>query len=105
MAADKFNQRYMKFDPALSDEPQDLDDALIAEGFEPYLPTGKIWAHTVTADDIAMFFPSNAFLASWGESFLVEEGDTIAVPYPNGGEVYRIEKQAMAATYTLDVDV
>ena len=50
------------------------------------------------------WFKAGRFMASWGEEMLVEEGDILAVPHPNGGEVYRIEQKAFEQTYTQDHD-
>ena len=39
------------------------------------------------------------FAASWGEAMRVEPGEYLALPFPAGGEIYRIEAAAFANTY------
>ena len=73
--------------------------SLTSEGFEAYRPTGRVWAKLVTKEDMQQWFPKQKFIASWGEPMAVEENDMIAVPWPNGGEIYRIEQIAFQQTY------
>ena len=76
-------------------------DALAAEGFQVYLPTGKIWGHELSADEVKAYFPAGQFIASWGSAMIVSEGDFLAMPFPVGGELYRIDRVAFSKTYTL----
>ena len=73
--------------------------SLTSEGYEAYRPTGRVWAKRVTKEDIEQWFPKQKFVASWGEPMAVDENDMIAVPWPNGGEIYRIERVAFQQTY------
>ena len=73
--------------------------SLTSEGYEAYRPTGRVWAKLVTKEDIEQWFPKQKFVASWGEPMAVDENDMIAVPWPNGGEIYRIERVAFQQTY------
>lgn len=75
------------------------DEELAEEGFLAYTPKGKIWGHELTGEEIAAKFPSGKFIASWGMPMVVEDGDFIAMPFPSGGEVYRIERAAFVKSY------
>jgi hypothetical protein len=96
MNADDFQVRY----EAMLEPPE--DEALVAEGFRMYRSTGKIWAHELTARDMSTHFPAGQFFASWGSPMEVKAGDQLAVPYPAGGELYRIEEVAFANTYVME---
>lgn len=39
-------------------------------------------------------------MASWGSEMLVEAGDLLAVIHPDANEIYRIQADAFAATYS-----
>ena len=91
-----FSLRYERSRP----EPATSAD-LAKEGFSLYQPKGKIWGHEVTENDAATYFPAGQFIAPWGSTMIVEEGDFLAMPFPTGGELYRIERKAFEKTYTL----
>ena len=97
MSALDFSMRYDCTEP----EPA-RTAALSEEGFQLYLAKGKIWARKLTHDDIASKFPAKKFIASWGSPMLVEEGDYLAMPFPAGREVYRIENVAFTNTYVTE---
>ena len=65
----------------------------------------KNWGKILSADDIATHFFAGLFMAPWGSVMMVEEGDCIVMPFPSGGELYRVEKTAFAYTYGVDAGV
>lgn len=69
------------------------------DGFVVYSAKGKVWATAVTGTDMQSHFPKGSFIASWGSEMKVSEGDMLAMPCPDGGEVYRIEQGAFNSTY------
>ena len=74
--------------------------ALRDEGFVWCRPTGRIWAHRLTTENVERYFPTGSFEAAWGEMMIVDAGDWLAMPYPGGGEVYRIAAAAFAREWT-----
>ena len=100
MQAMAFAARYdrVNFEPA-------TNPALDAGGFKLYKATGKIWAHLVSDDDIAQRLVAGQFIAAWGSPIAVEAGDYLAMPFPGGGEMYRIKKDEFSQTYQPVSDV
>lgn len=47
-------------DAAAASDCRRLEPALAAEGFQPYAPKGRVWAHQLTADEARRFFPAGA---------------------------------------------
>ena len=86
MSALDFAARY---DQSRAQRPKDM--ALLLEGLQLYEPQGRIWARELTKDDIATHFPAGHFIASWGSPILVEPGGALVMPFPSGGELYRVE--------------
>merc|ERR1712232_600679 len=87
----------------ITDDPD--AEELAAEGFKAYASNRRILA--VEADEaILRKFPEGRFVAAWGEPMLVEIGDYLASGLPGEDqrihEVYRIEKEAFAQTYSAD---
>jgi hypothetical protein len=64
-----------------------------------YAPRGVVWARLLSEQDIAAHFPDGGFTAHWGSIVTVAPNDYLAVPYPDGGEVYVIPGQLFAETY------
>ena len=89
-----FKKRYLVDTPAPATTP-----ALADEGFQLFTACGRVWAYRLTQAECEESFPSNSFMAPWGEPMRIEPGDYLCVPNPAGGEVYRIEKGAFAKTY------
>ena len=77
---------------------------LDSKGFQIYFPTGNVYALRVTQKDIASLIPAGVFIASWGEEMCIQAGDWLVTNYPTPEDVYRIEKDAFAATYTFHDD-
>lgn len=77
-----------------------LDKTIAEHGFALYNPTGKIWAHQVTADEISRFFPACKFLAQTESPVDIKPGDWLALPHPCGGELYCVEKHVFEHEYT-----
>lgn len=105
MLVNPAGERYMVDGPIfrkryLIDAPEPAQTAeLDAEGFQLYTACGRCWAKQLTQAECEESFPTHSFIASWGESMMVEPGDWIAVPAPAGGEVYRIENTVFTNTY------
>ena len=97
MTARDFEIRYERSRP----EPAS-DASLAEEGFYLYRPIGKVWACELTVVAITTHFPAGKFIASWNSPVTVEAGDFLAMPFPAGGELYRIEKGLFFASYSLD---
>lgn len=71
---------------------EDKDD------YKIYQATGKIRALEYSAEKLDM--PKDfSFIASWGESTVIKDGDMIATPLPDKNEVYRIAKKEFKETY------
>mmetsp|Transcript_7224 Transcript_7224/g.12199 ORF Transcript_7224/g.12199 Transcript_7224/m.12199 type:complete len:176 (-) Transcript_7224:144-671(-) len=96
MGAKMFETRYDFDNPADAD-----NEGLQIEGFRKYKPSGKVWAYQLSAEECATHLPSNRFMARWGQPMTVMPQDFLAVPYPLGGEVYRIEANAFSNTYEI----
>ena len=94
LSADQFESRY-DMDQTSPAETA----ALREEGFHLYRARGKVWAHRLTESERASSFPESSFMAAWGAPMLVEAGDILACPHPDGGEIYRIEATAFSHTY------
>jgi hypothetical protein len=91
---DAFHQRYAHaFEPAQSKPLQ-------AEGFRLYSAIGRVWAHQLGEEECTLSFPAGKFMAAWGEPMVVAQRDWIVTPHPAANEVYRIEVDAFAETYT-----
>ena len=73
--------------------------AFADEGFLWCRPIGRIWAHRVTALEAERFFPTGSFQSAWGEMLTLNADDYLAMPYPGGGEVYRIAALTFAKSY------
>jgi len=74
-------------------------DRAKAEGFRLYQAKGQVWAHRLTELEHADHFPLGQLKAPWGEAMLISPGDYLAIPYPSGGELYRIQPKVFAETY------
>lgn len=66
-----------------------------------YLPVGRIMAIVVSAPVLKTLNmpPSFEIMASWGRLQKVREGDILAIPLPDKGEVYRIDRKEFDQTY------
>lgn len=81
-------------------EPEPNCDALLAgEGFFAYKPTGTIWAHELSPDEVRRYFPTNKFMGKWGAAIEVGPSDLLAMPHPSGGEVYAIKNELFHKSY------
>ena len=69
-----------------------------ADGFQPYRATGKLWAHELSNEEAATHFPVDRFI-SQGALVTVKSGDILVMPFPGGGAVYRLDKQAFEQKY------
>lgn len=106
---EKFGKLYEQTPVSFADHPDVIE--LHAEGFNAYIPRGRIVALPASKELLMQYFPAGKFMASWGESMVVEEGDYLAAPAPpdDSGlpndvtEVYRIEADAFAQTYKREV--
>ena len=99
MAENSFRSRYDVEHPKPAS-----DVALAAEGFQSYAPTSWVWAYELSGHDIEIYFPTGIFTGKWGGQVDVEETDVLAMPYPNGDEVYVIKKPLFAISYTEELD-
>ena len=95
MKASEFAVRYDRSCPTPA-----VDPVLADEGFQLYQSTNRIWALEITASQVATYFPEGQFIAAWGSPITVEAGDFLAMPHPNGGEVYRIKSNAFSTSYS-----
>mmetsp|Transcript_869 Transcript_869/g.2809 ORF Transcript_869/g.2809 Transcript_869/m.2809 type:complete len:163 (+) Transcript_869:189-677(+) len=100
---DKFAARYGEDKPS---EPKEANgrspDELTPQGFHYYPALGKVLRHQVTSQDIETRFPSGRFMAPWGESMVVNSGDSLVIPFPSASEIYRIGAAEFEATYEPD---
>ena len=69
-----------------------------ADGFQPYRATGKLWAHEVSEAEVGAFFPAGKFVSA-GTLATIKAGDVLMMPFPGGGAVYRLDKQAFEQKY------
>ncbi len=121
LSQDAFRHRYHADDPRpFASAPPFSDGVVVADdadadgpdglrAYRAYRPRGAVAAVRVTADEIDLHFPQGRFVASWGAAMLVEPGDYLGVPMTADqdlrlttapSEIYRIEAQAFAATYS-----
>ena len=91
MHAQEFELRY-----EATTEPV-TDETLSTEGFEIYQQSGKIWAQQLSHADISVHFPASQFLANDGTKVSVRPGEWIAMPFPLGGELFRLSTLEFAA--------
>ena len=78
------------------------------QGFLEYSHKRQVWAQKVDEDDMDFFRYGEKgttaeayFVAPWGESMRVEQGDYLVMQYPDGNdEVYRVECAAFGYSYT-----
>lgn len=102
MPRSEFHASYAHVDP----EPSE-DSSLADEGFLQYLTKGtKILALPISETDIEIYFPGgkvdgNILSGSGSSSIVLEAGDVIAMPFPEGGQVYPIKKTLFEKTYTI----
>lgn len=95
-----FSVRYNRNAPGPAANPK-----LAEEGFQLYQAIGKIWAWPLTGEDVMNQFPAGEFTATWGEPVTVEEGDFLAMPFPDGGEVYRVKGDEFHDLYGVDLSL
>ena len=84
MKAASFEARY---ETAADSLRSPTDDALAAEGFCHYRPTGQVLALALGTNEVARYFPTGSFMGKWGGFVKVSDGDMLVMPYPTGGEV------------------
>jgi len=65
-----FKQRYLWETPEPASKPE-----LAREGFQLFQACGRVWAYRVSRADCEEFFPSNSFMAPWGEPMRIEPDD------------------------------
>ena len=94
MPALDFMSRYDCTQPRSAHDP-----GLAEEGFQLYQPKGKVWAHKLTAAEVEAHFPAGRFMGKWGGAIAVQATDMLAMPYPNGGEIYVIKHALFCNTY------
>lgn len=73
---------------ALAEPPSDPADA--RRGYLQYRSSGSVWARKLSASDIRSHFPAGQLVASHGGNVRVAAGDIIAMPFPFGGELFRM---------------
>ena len=89
-------------------DPEPSEDSNLAdEGFLQYLTKGtEILALPISETDIEMYFPGgkvdgNILSGSGSSSIVLAAGDVLAMPFPEGGQVYPIKKTLFEKTYTI----
>uniref|UniRef100_A0A7S2BQ43 Uncharacterized protein n=1 Tax=Octactis speculum TaxID=3111310 RepID=A0A7S2BQ43_9STRA len=95
----KFEKFIQKYDEASASTPSKSSVHRNLEKYKYYEPLGKVYAYTVTEDDIAKRLKRRSFTASWGEVMEVRVGDQLVTPLPEKGEIYRIAAQEFSETY------
>jgi hypothetical protein len=95
VGASAFGSRYHRHQP----EPCH-DKALAKEGYCSYAPRRTVWVHRVTEDDI-LGFPTQQFIGSWGSAVKIRPSDYLAMPFPEGNEVYAIPAATFLGGYQL----
>lgn len=97
---DKFQTRYETPGFEIPNCPNfaAVREELAKQGFIAYMPKGIVRALRVEEEHMSQL-PHGAFLASWGSEMIVEPGDFLVMPHPEGDSVYRIAREAMAETY------
>jgi hypothetical protein len=90
MKVASFEQRYASSDEALSD----------SEGFQEYIPIGKIWVLLIDYTLLDMLNLSEEFYfeAPWGSSMVCKKDDYLVTP-PDFSQVYRIARKEFFETY------
>mmetsp|Transcript_981 Transcript_981/g.2492 ORF Transcript_981/g.2492 Transcript_981/m.2492 type:complete len:199 (+) Transcript_981:60-656(+) len=91
-------ERYIAKRETFAKKYEDAGGEADEEGMKRYNPKGVIRAVEVSDTEMAKI-PAHSFVAAWGEEMIVEVGDFLALPHPDGGEIYRIEKNAFGKTY------
>lgn len=94
MSSVDFAARYDLIHPTRS-----ADSELADEGFQLFLPIGKIWGHQLTEADISEHFSLDQFVGRWGGICNVRAGDIIALPSPAADEIYAIPQNLFDQTY------
>ena len=80
-----------------------LDPALAKDGFELFQPKGQVFAHLLDKYDMSLYFSTGVLVNKFG-THPVHVGDALAMPFPNGGEVYVIRNNLFAHTYLYDAE-
>ena len=75
------------------------DEITSTTDLELYRPTGKIWAHELSADDVAKHFPTEQLITADGTTSRVREGDFLVMPYPAGGGLTVIERASFSEKF------
>ena len=94
MSGEQFALRYVHDAPT-----KPLSSVLEMQGFQLFEPRGKVWARELDADDLETRFPAGRFIGRWGGTQFVKMGDILAMPYPDGDEVYVIQKALFERSY------
>ena len=95
MRAIDFSARYDRTHSELAEDP-----LLAAEGFCTYNPTGRVWAREILTEEAQHFFPNGKFMGNWGAPIDVRPADYLAIPQPEGKEVYVIPNELFKKSYT-----
>lgn len=70
-----------------------------ANGFSRYRSTTRLWAHELSESDVVAHFPNGCFSHSNGTEVIVKPGDVLVIPYPEGGELFCLEKHVFQSMY------
>lgn len=91
-----FEKFFRLYDEIEGDVPKNLSE----RGYKLYQAKGKVLRIEFQSSDFNVTNPFY-FVATWGEPMIVRDGDSIVAP-PTADEVYRIQADAFASTYTLE---
>ena len=83
----------------LSPEPA-ANDILAQEGFQCYRLSGRIWAHELSSSEVAVHFPAQKMITSWGSTTLVQPGHFLFMPYPYAGEIFVADRQVFFVNFS-----
>ena len=76
-------------------------DLLLArQGYKEFHSTSKVWAHKLTAGEMAMKFPSRSYVSSSGAPVTtVHAGQFVIMPFPHGGTVSLLDEDQFRKAY------
>ena len=72
---------------------------LLADGFQSYRSSKKLYAYALSEEDVDTFFPAGSMMSE-GLQVSVTKGDVLAMPFPEGGQLFRIHKPTFFRNYS-----
>ena len=76
-----------------------IDPALAEQGFQVYRPTTQVWAHQLTASEVATHFPRGHFISNAGAPVSVGIGQYIVLSFPHGENLSVVDAEKFEDKY------